>query len=251
VRKVLGVVTLLGVASLVYAAVALATGTQQKYTASLSSKKPGKAGSVTVKLSSTDPTNGTHNNAPDPARKIVIGFPKGANIDPKAAPTCSATSTDFQNKGSSACPSNTIVGTGSAQANSTFSSVGEVPAGVTAYNAPGKKLLLFLQPSSLAQPFTITAQVSGSKKSGIKLTTSPPPLCLPPGQPPSCSSGETPLDSFTLTTKNKTSGKGKNKHVFLTTPTTCPKSKKWTFTAAITFKTDGTKNYTSTTPCSK
>jgi hypothetical protein len=251
VKKVLGVATLVGVAALVYAAVALATGTQQSYSDVFGTKKPGKATTTTFKLSSTDPTNTAGNHAPDPARKVVIAFPKGANIDYKAAATCNASGTDFQNKGTGACPSGSLIGSGAASANTTFASVGEIQTTVTAFNGKNK-LLLYVQPQGgAAQPFLITANVTGSKKSGFKLTTTPPPNCLPPGQPPSCSSGEAPLDSFSLTTKNKSKGSGKNKHTFLTTPTTCPKSKKWTFTATITFKTDGTKTYTSTTPCTK
>ena len=119
---------------------------------------------------------------------------------------------------------------------------------MTAYNKKGG-LLLYVQPSpgAPAQPFLISASISGSKSKGFKLTTTPPPNCLPPGSPPSCSSGEAPLDKLILTTKNKKSGK----HVLLTTPTTCPKSKKWQFKATITFKTDGTKSYTANTPCTK
>ena len=252
-RRVLAVAALIGTAALVYAAVALATGTQQSYTNSFGTKKPGKATTTHIDLHSTDTTNTTHNNAPDPARKVVIAFPKGANIDPKAVPTCSATSLQFQQKGAGACPSKTLVARGSASANSTFSSVGEIAATVTGYNGKGKKLLLYVQPSpgAPAQPFLISASVSGSKSSGFKLTTTPPPNCLPPGSPPSCSSGEAPLDKFVLNTLNKSSGKGKNKHTFLTTPKTCPKSKVWQFKATITFKTDGTKSYTANTPCTK
>lgn len=245
-RRVLAVVALMGTAALVYAAVALATGTQQTFIATLGTKKPGKASTTHIDLHSTDTTNTAHNNAPDPARKVVVAFPKGAVIDGKAAPTCSATALDFQNKGSGACPSKTIVARGSASANSTFSSVGEIAATVTGYNKKGG-LLLYVQPSpgAPAQPFLIQAAVSGSKKSGFKLTTTPPPNCLPPGSPPSCSSGEAPLDKFILNTLAKKSGK----HVFLRTPTTCPKSKFWPFKATITFKTDGTKSYTAKSPC--
>lgn len=247
-RKVLAVAALVGTAALVYAAVALATGTQQNVTALFGTKKPGKATTVSIKLSSTDPTNTTHNNAPDPARKVVISFPKGTNFDPKAAPFCSATSNDFQNKGTGACPSKTNIGSGHASANSTFPSVGEIQATVTAFNRKGG-LFLYVQPTpgAPAQPFVINATLAGSKKKGFKLTTTPPPNCLPPGSPPSCSSGEAPLDSFSLNTKSKKSGK----HVFLTSPTTCPKSKKWPFNVTITFKTDGTKSYPASAPCTK
>ena len=252
-RRVLAVAALMGMAALVYAAVALATGTQQFYVDAFGTKKPGKATTTHIDLHSTDPTNAAHNNAPDPARKVVIAFPKGAVIDPKAAPTCSATALDFQNKGAAACKSSTIVATGTASANSTFSSVGEINTTVTGYNGKNKHLLLYVQPSpgAPAQPFLISATVSGSKSSGFKLTTTPPPNCLPPGSPPSCTSGEAPLDKFILNTKNKSTGKGKNKHTFLTTPSTCPKSKFWPFKATITFKTDGTKSYTAKSPCTK
>jgi hypothetical protein len=236
-----------GVTCLVFAAVALATGTQQFFTFKFANPKVGKATTFTVDLHSTDPTNTAHNSAPDPARKVVIGLPKGTNLDQKATPQCTA-SANTLNANPSACSSKTIVATGTASANSTFATVGEINATVTGYNATGKKILLYIQPSpgAPASPFVISLQVSGSKSSGFKLTANPPPNCLPPGTPANgCASGEAPLDKLILTTKAKKSGK----HVLVTTPATCPKSKKWTTTASITFKTDGTKAYKATTPC--
>jgi hypothetical protein len=246
VRKVL-IGAVAGAIVLACAAVALATGTQQTFSYKFGAKKPNKATTTSLVLSSKDPTNTAHNNAPDPARKVVLGFPKGSNIDQKAAPQCSATATQLT-ANPSACKSSTIIGTGTASANSTFASVGEINATVTAYNATSKHLLIYVQPApgAPAQPFTITATFSGSKRSGFKLTTTPPPNCIPPGTPAQgCPSGEAPLDSFKLNTRNRKSGK----HVLFTTPSTCPKSKNWTFTATITFKTDGTKSYTTKSPC--
>jgi hypothetical protein len=243
----LSVLALVATAALVFTAVALATGTQQFYTAKLGTKKPGKATTLAIDLHSTDPTNTAHNNAPDPARRVVVGLPKGLNLDPKAAPQCTATATQLT-ANPSACKSSTIIGTGTASANSTFPTVGEINATVTAYNGTSKRLLIYVQPSpgAPAQPFTITGQLSGSKTKGFKLTTNPPPNCIPPGTAAQgCPSGEAPLDSFKLNLKNKKSGS----HAFLTTPGSCPKSKKWTFTATITFKTDGTKSYKATSPC--
>jgi hypothetical protein len=238
-----------GVICLAFAAVALATGTQQFFTFKFATPKVGKATTLSVDLHSTDPTNTAHNKAPDPARRVVIGLPKGANLDQKAAPQCTA-SANTLNSNPNACPSNTIVATGTASANSTFAAFGEIQATVTGYNATGKKLLLYVQPApgAPAQPFVIELAVTGSKNSGFKLSSNPPPLCLPPGTPANgCSNGEAVLDKLILNTKSKKSGK----HVLVTTPATCPKSKKWTATAVITFKTDGPKSYSATTPCHK
>jgi hypothetical protein len=246
VRKIL-VGAGIGVIALVFAAVALATGTQQVFTLKFASPKVGKPTTLTADLHSTDPTNTAHNNAPDPARRVVIALQKGAVLDQKAAPQCSA-SANTLNANPNACSASTIVGTGTASANSTFASVGEISATVTAYNATGKKLLLYIQPApgAPAQPFVISLAISGSKSTGFKLSSSPPPNCLPPGTPANgCASGEAPLDKLILTTRNKKSGT----HVLFRNPTTCPKSKKWTSTLTITFKTDGTKTFKATTPC--
>ena len=246
-RKVV-IGALVGVLALVGATIALATGTQQTVTYKFGTKKPGRATTFSAVLSSTDPTNSAHNNAPDPARKVVLAFPKGTIVDSKAAPQCSASASTLSSN-PSACKSSTIIGTGSASANTTFASVGDIQATVTAYNATGKRLLFYIKPApgAPAQPFTITANISGSKSSGFKLTTNPPPNCLPPGTPPSCSNGEAPLQTFKLNTMKRKSGK----HVLFTTPKTCPKSKNWKLTATITFKTDGTKTYSATSPCTK
>lgn len=254
-RKFLLIGAAVGVLSLVAASIALATGTIQTFGAAFGTKAKGKSSTLTIKLSSTDPTN-PRNHAPDPARTVVILLPKGTDIEPKAVPQCSATALQFQQSGTNACPANTKIGTGSATVNSTApgrpTANGEIPATVTAFNAKNKVLDLYVNPTPFSQPFLITAATSGSKKKGFRLTTSPPPQCIPPGTAAQgCPNGEFPLDSLTLTTIKK-SGKVNGKKVgFLSTPTTCPKSKKWKFTARITFKTDGTKSFNTTAPCKR
>lgn len=248
-RKVLLIGAAVGVLSLVGASVALATGTIQLFSASFGTKAKGKSSTLTLNLSSSDPTN-PRNHAPDPARTLVVSLPKGTDVEPKAVPQCSATALQFQQSGAGACPANTKIGAGSASVNSTNPAVGEIPATVTAFNGKNKQLLLYVNPQPRSQAFVIVATLSGSKKKGIKLTTSPPPLCVPPGTAAQgCPNGEFPLDKLVLTTTKK-SGKVSGKKVgFIDTPTACPKSKKWKFSVKITFKTDGTKTFTTTAPC--
>src|SRR5213075_1550054 len=76
-----------------------------------------KHGTLSINLSASDPTNTSHFNQPDPARQLDVSLPKGLLLDTKAASTCSASDLDFQNKGSSACPSKSKVATGSAVVN--------------------------------------------------------------------------------------------------------------------------------------
>jgi hypothetical protein len=246
-RKLL-IGAVVGVIGLVAATVALAvTGTQQKYTETFSTSKATKSAASTFNLTSNDPT--APNGQPNPARTTTIIFPKGTIINYKAVKQCSASDLDFQNKGASACPGNTKIGSGTASANTGFPPpITEIGAQVTAFN--GKKvLILYIVPNNGASnPFVIRAQLQGGKTTP-RLFTKVPPNCIPPGSPnttPPCGGKEAPLDSFKLTTNKK----GTTKSPYLKTPP-CPKSKKWTFTAKLTYRDDPPKTLTSTQKCKK
>lgn len=246
-RKLL-IAAVVGVIGLVAATVALAaSGTVQKYSETFSTSKGGKSAGSTFNLTASDPTNTQGNGQPNPARTTTIIFPKGTIINYKAVKQCSASDLDFQNKGASACPSNTKIGSGTASANTGFPPpITEIGATVTAFNAK-KQLILYVVPNNGASnPFVIRALLQGGKTTP-KLFTKVPPNCIPPGSPnstPPCGGKEAPLDSFKLTT-NKA---GKSKSPFLKTPP-CGKSKKWVFTAKLTYRDDPPKTLTSTQKC--
>ena len=245
---------LVGVIGLVAASMALATGTQQKYSETYSSSKAGQPTASSLTLSATDPTNSGAFNQPNPARSVEIDFPPGTIVDYKTVAQCTASDLDFQNKGASACPGKTKIGSGSASANTGFPPpITEIPATITAFNGK-KQLILYIVPNGGASnPFVIRAALQGSKTKP-KLVTKVAPNCIPPGKPtdtPPCGGKEAPLDSFKLTVLKKTSGKGKNRKSFITTPAKCPKSKKWVFTAKLTYRDDPPKTITSTQACKK
>jgi hypothetical protein len=242
-----------GVIGLVVTAVALAvTGTQQTYTISYTGKKPATSVGVSFSLTSKDPTNTQAFGQPNPARTVEIDFPPGAQIDSTAVPQCKATDLDFQNKGASACPSNTKVGSGTASANTGFGPpITEIPANITAYNGKNTLILYVVPQGGASNPFVIRSTITGAK-SHPKLTTKVAPNCIPPGRPtdnPPCGGKEAPLDSFKLSEGKRQSGKGKKQKIYLKTPKTCPKSKNWVFSAKITYRDDPPKTLTAKSPC--
>jgi hypothetical protein len=244
VRKVLtGVV--IGAVALVCAAVALAqTGTKQKYKETLTTKKTGKPTGTTITLSTSDPTNTSKQNQPDPARRLVFTFPKGFVIDQTTVSRCSATDTDFSQKGDAACPASSRVVTGSGTVNTGFPPPStHIPITVHGYNGNGELLLYVISKTS----FVIHAKVKSPKTRPV-LDATVPPTCLPPGSPatnPPCQFGEAPIDSIVLTLSRKTNGK----KAFLRTAKACPKSHKWAFALNVTFKTIPAQKVTSKASC--
>jgi hypothetical protein len=253
-RKI-SIFVLAGLVALAAAAVALAqTGTKQSFTASVKTgsgkPKAGKAGSLGVVLSSTDPTNTQHFNQPDPARKLDVALAKGLKVDAKATPTCSATDQDFSQKGDSACPAKTKVATGSAVVNTGLAPpVTRINATVVGFNG-GNQLILYVVPNG-AQPIVIRAKYTGTPKRGVHIIVSVSPNCIPPGKPsdsPPCGGKEAPIEKFVLNTLAKHSGSGSKRHDYLTAPPTCPKGG-WAFTTKVTFAHIAPQTVTSKVAC--
>jgi hypothetical protein len=237
---------LVGVLALALAAIAMAE-TVQNYSQSFKSGKkavvkPSTSTGTSFSTDSTDEANTGRNKQPKRTTNFDITFPKGTIVNYKAVKVCSATEEDFTNADNpdNACPGSKI-GTGNVKARLPINNTPDLTGTVTAYNGKGKLLLWVVVQSPIGnQTLLITGKLKSSAKS-TTLKTPVPPSCVPPGIPSNdCKDGSgTPqyaiLTSFTLDTKAFKKGK----LIYMSTPATCPKSKKWTFNAAIKYD-DGT-----------
>jgi hypothetical protein len=218
---------------LAVAAIALAA-TEQTYTQKYVNNKGKPLNKVNssvgtnFKVTAIDHANTSGNEQPTPAREVDVTFPAGTKIDYTTVPVCK----QLDESATEPCPKNTKVGSGNAEARVKFNGFAPIPAKVTAYNRKNG-LWLYIVPQAANQaPIVLKPAFNG-----LKLVTKIPPLCVPPGQPPSCdpSLGEAVLTKFELTTKPIKKGT----KTFITAPPTCPKAG-WKFVGFFKYA-DGTK----------
>jgi hypothetical protein len=93
----------------------------------------------------------------DPARQVVLTFEPGTEFDTSVPGECTAQK--LQEGGAAACPADTVVGSGSAEAISGIAALDPIRETVTVFNADGGILFYLVG----RQTFTITGQIKGSK----------------------------------------------------------------------------------------
>jgi hypothetical protein len=247
VRKKWFVGALVGVLILSVAGVAVATEQLvQVSKINLTTKKTGKVTGIAAELSHTDPGAQPDGNIPA-ATQIVVRLANGTRVNDNAVPQCNLSTTDM---GNGECPSNTVVGTGTAKANVVFGPQGpvvqDVPATVTAYNR-NNALALRVQSQGTSQipPTTIPIIASLTKK-GV-LTANIPKL-QPAGPGSKVILTELKLN---VRKKSKTVGRGRNRKRInlLTTPRTCRGS--WKSTSDHTYDDGDTRHVETTQSCTR
>jgi len=223
-RRLLLPLALLAVLAL--SASALAATNAAKFDLGLTTKKPAKSSGFSFDVVFA---NAGGNPVPAALKKFSVSLPKGSKFDHAGAPQCTATDKQLTDKGSAACAANTQVGTGKASA---------VPAGggntinttVKIYNMNKKQFMFQFQIAgkdatrffATSKGATLASQnLSGTLPGGVIVTSLKGSL-------------------------KKKSSKGKN---LITSPSSCPKSKKWKFSGNFKFA-DGTHKPTDTAACS-
>jgi hypothetical protein len=252
----LAVGALVGALVLAMATIAIAD-TVQTYKQSFSATKTSASTGTTFSTTSTDASNTSRNSQPKRTTEFDITFPKGTIIDNKALPQCKATEEDFTNADNpdSACPGAKI-GSGDVKARLPIAGSPDLTGTVTGYNGKGKLLLWVVVQSPLGNQTLLIQGKLKSSKTKTTLNTPVPASCVPPGIPSNqCKDGDgnsqyAILTSFSLKTKKATSGKGKKKQTYMTTPAKCSGGK-WTFNADITYDDNSHFTSASTTPCKK
>ena len=213
-------------AVLALAASAVAATNASKFDLGFSTKKPEKSTGFSFDVGFSN-TGG--NPVPAALTKFTISLPKGSKFNGAGAPQCKASDAELDAKQSAACPANTFIGSGKASA---------VPAGggntisTTVKIANGK-----------SGRFEFFIAVGGNDVTGFRATANGAKLTSQAltGTLP----GGVIVTSLKGSIKSKSS-KGKN---LITTPASCPKSKKWKFAGNFKFA-DGTHKPTDTVRCS-
>jgi hypothetical protein len=230
----LALCSFLVVAAASTAAVALGSSEATTFSFKQSTHKAGALTGIAFSVEFSDPA--VANGLPAGLRDFKITMPKGAKFDPAGAPQCKANADALMAQGAAACPVPTRVGTGKATASNGTANV-DVAGYI--FNAKSGKansfVFLFLINNAYAASFE--APIKGGTLSAKGLTGAVP--------------GGLIVTKFSGTIAKRSKGKGKKKHLLITTPSSCPKSKKWTNKATFTF-VDGSKDSaTSSSACKR
>ena len=242
---------LVGALALAIAAIAYAD-TTQTYKETFTSPKAGKSVGTKFSTDSSDTSNTANNSQPKAVRQFNIKFPSGTAIDTKGAVECKASDDELiQAGGKPACPKS-VVGAGAARVRLPFPNTADINATVTAF-AANKGLILYVDPSPIAQPIIIRSKFTGNLKNGPLLKTPVAPNCLPPAtnQGGQCKKqdGSAGQEAILVHFELKTVSKKKGKHVLMRTPKKCKGT--WSFAATLKYADGTSKKITSKQACKK
>lgn len=247
-------VAVVGVLVLALAATGIAVGKAGKgphHTFSLNltgTKKAGKSAGIAIKEDRYDYVAPPAGQPANPVTGITWQMPAGTKVANSKVFKKSVLAKCSQAKlGSSGdpkaagCPA---IGKGSAVAITGFGPpIDPVGENITAYAGPNVVIGRLTPKGSIGQTANIYIKISGSK-----LVVGVPKFCLPgdDAATPQCDKGEAVLTTISTTIKKKS--KGKN---VLITSGKCPKSKTWTSTATLKFRTGPSEKVKSTQKCSR
>jgi hypothetical protein len=199
----------------------------------LTSHKPGTPSGGTLHL--VWPSNGP-GGKPKPEVKGVFNLPAGSKIDESAVPACTASDTELEVEGSAACPSGSAIGPGEV---SLLTGLGPPVDPILLddqwFHGPGQIFAIFT-PRGAPRPIVAVNRV---QIEGASFVARP---SLPAGYPPGTKTVPKQSDQTIDTMVN-------GGHAFITTPPTCPASRKWIAHSEVTYDDGSIEKATSVTPC--
>jgi hypothetical protein len=176
---------------------------------------------------------GDPNGKPSPIRKVVVTAPAGTRFHTGAVARCTATDDELEAEGRGACPEASRIGAGKLTADTGFGAPVDPLAGdLTLFNSGTAVVEVVTAPGTDRVLGIDRLKIAGSTLSGHPPTT--------PGGPPD---GETAVRQIDFTIDRKTG--------YVTTPRTCPRSRRWTATGTFGFKDGSEETLTSRLACKR
>jgi hypothetical protein len=216
------------------AAVALASSQATTFSFKQSARAEGASTGIAFKVEFGDPD--APNGLPSGLKEFKITMHKGSKIDPAGATQCKTTAEDLMSKAAAACPASSRIGKGKATATN-GSAVVDVDGFIFNEKVGGKNAFLFLFLINNAYAAAFDAPVKGNTISAKGLTGAVPGGLL--------------VTKFSGRIDKHSKGRGKRRHVLITAPSACPKSKKWTNKASFVFVDGDRDAASSTSPCKR
>lgn len=238
VRPAAGAATTMGTAALALFAATPARADSTpaaNFRLGFSSEQPHSATGVALHIFFKDPSD--PNAKPSPQRRIVIELPGGARIDGAAVPACTASDAELLVEGPAACTPGSRVGNGTL---TLFTGGGPL------FDPFIDDVKLFNGGHELVEVFnkrgnkTTTATGRRTYSDRRTLTETPAPQ---PGGPPNGESAVRSLDYHLDAVRGPTG------RAFITTPSSCPPSGRWSSRLTFTTADGHTYRVRAGTPC--
>ena len=180
----------------------------------LFSSRPGTAAGLEFRQLYKNPQDA--NAKPSPVRRFLFAAPEGLSFDGSAMPRCQATDEQFQLIGRAACPPASVVGTGFITVLTGAPGEAPFPADATVFNSGDGIIELFTMRGTGS--FLAIERPKFRGRSAFEDTD----IAVTPGGPPDgMSAAREAYLRFPLS-------RGPGGKSFITTPATCPSTKRWT-----------------------
>jgi hypothetical protein len=219
------------------ATAAAQSGSRQSGTVRFSSNLPGAPTGLSESAEYQDPNN--PGGKPPAVRTIAVHYAQGFKFDTSVPALCTASDSQIQAQGDSACPAESRVGDGGAVfatgfpgPPSTFSVSFDI------FNDKNQLIFLAKQPDT-----GMAIQVSRSTIQDGTITTN---IAATPGGPPD---GQSTVQSIHFKLNKVTTRRDGAVASYLTTPPACPSSGLWTSTGTFTYADGISQTIFPTTPC--
>jgi hypothetical protein len=208
------------------------TGKRADFSLGFTTKARGARTALALHLVYKAP-GGDRNAKPSPIREAVIRAPSGTRFHTGAVARCDASDDELRAEGTGACPSGSRIGSGKLTADTGFGPpIDPVEGDLTLFNGGDEVIEVVTAPG--------TDRVVGMdrlKITGSTLTANPPTT---PGGPPD---GETAVRRIDFTIERKTG--------YVTTPRTCPRSRRWVASGTFGFKDGAEETLRSRAACKR
>ncbi len=195
---------------------------------------------------------------PSPLRRVVIRFNKGGRFNGRRLPKCDPSK--LRDRGPTACPRRSKIGSGTATADARPIVSGPVHANLSIYNGKrrqGHDAILIYAVPDISSPITLTGTLDKkrSRRYDYRLTFDVPPIPTLPGQP-NASVTSVYTKTYRRIVKRKrirvrSGGKVRRRTVrvpLIAAPTVC-KHRKWYAEGAFTYESGQTVERTISTRC--
>ena len=227
-KMVLAAVIVLALAGLIGTAGAT-TGKRADFALGFSTKSRGAKAALTLHVVYKAP--GDPNAKPSPIRKVVVRAPGGTRFHTAAVAKCTATDDELMAEGRGACPAESRIGAGKLTADTGFGPpVDPLTGDLTLFNSGTAIIEVVTAPGTDRVVGIDRLRIDGSTLTGHPPTT--------PGGPPD---GETAVRQIDFTIERKTG--------YVTTPRTCPRSRRWVATGTFGFKDGAEETLKSRAAC--
>lgn len=220
------------------AATLLATGTAAATTGkradfSLGFSTQGRGATTALVLHAVYKAAGDPSSKPSPIRKVVVHAPAGTRFHTSAVAKCTASDDEIKAEGTGACPAESRIGAGKLTADTGFGPpIDPVAGDLTLFNSGTQIIEVVTAPGS-----DRTLGIDRLTINGPTLTAHPP---VTPGGPPD---GETAVRQIDFTIDRKTG--------YVTTPRSCPRSRRWVATGTFGFKDGAEETVRSRAACKR